>query len=206
MTALIIFGAAFAGLYGIVTLLSGKTPLFYKISVYAFCCNLLSVFYSILHRLLLPDMGGFHVGFFGHAGTFFFLFSSYFGALDRLADGGEKQYRKYRFTALLPSAFILACSFANILLKNGIWRQLLLLPVAATAYYCCKHLILPDVEMGIIKVMRPYNAVILLICLIQPFVLSSAVSVPAPLINAVNAVLTVAALPLAYRGCRKWFI
>ncbi len=39
------------------------------------------------------------MGILGYMGTYFFLLSSYYGAINRLADGGEARYRGYRLAA-----------------------------------------------------------------------------------------------------------
>lgn len=200
--SLTVIGAAC--IYGIVTGLRPKIPLFYKIVVYGFGSYFLASVYSILFTALFPENTGFHAGYLGYVGTFFFLFSSYFGALDRLADGRETAYRIYRITALIPAFFILICG-------NGLWGRVLLIPAAGTAYFACKHLTLPDVDMGIIRVMRPYNTIILLFCLIQPFMMELAVggyseSIPNAFLTFLNLALAALALPVARMGVRKWFI
>ncbi len=205
MSVITLCAALIAVLFGLATAFQAKTPLFYKIVVYGFCCYLLSAVYDALFFLFFGCVTVFHAGYLGYAGTFFFLFSSYFGALDRLADGHEPRYRNYRLAAFAPSAAILILS---ILAVRRVALVLILIPVAATAYYACKHLILPDVEMGIIRVMRPYNALILLFCLIQPFAVcgllqSANVSL---FVVIVNGILVAAAVPVARIGVRKWFM
>ena len=81
-----------------------------------------------------------------------------------------------------------------------------LVPVAATVYFAAKHLIMPDVEMGIIRVMRPYNGCVLAICLLQPLVLmGGGVPVLGIVACAATALATLASLPLARMGVGKWF-
>lgn len=207
MSFLILAGAAFSVIYGLFTVFRPKTPLFYKIVVYGFGSYFLAVGYSLLYRTLISGAEGFHAGYLGYAGLFFFLFSSYFGALDRLADGGEAEYGKYRRTALLPAIVVLLAGIWKFFHGGNLFEQIMLLPVAGTAYFACKHLIMPDVEMGIIRVMRPYNAVILLLCLIQPFSMIAVVdAVYIPVAAILNTMLVILALPLADRGCHKWFI
>ena len=82
-----------------------------------------------------------------------------------------------------------------------------LVPSAATIYFAGKHLIMPDVEMGIIATMRPYNAVIVALCITQMILLfGNMEGAWAWAAEAVNAVLVAASLPLARKGVRKWFI
>lgn len=207
MNILTLAAACFAGGYGLFTVFRSRTPLFYKIVVYGFGSYFLGVLYSSLYSELMPDATGFHAGYLGYGGTFFFLFSSYFGALDRLADGGEPQYRKYRLLSLFPSAFILAAGIWNYIAGKELLPQLLLIPVAGTAYFACKHLCMPDVENGIIRVMRSYNIIILILCLIQPYAMAAMVSIqPHPAVVIIQAVLVILALPLARKGVQRWYI
>lgn len=210
MNILILGGALIAVVYGLFTLFRPKVPLFYKIVVYGFCSYLLAVGYSLLYKILMPDAAGFHAGYFGYAGLFFFLFSSYYGALDRLADGGETKYKKYRLAPLIPAGVIIAAGVGRIaaegLSYSNLLKLLFLIPVSGTAYFACKHLIMPDVEMGIIRVMRMYNAVILLLCLIQPWSMVTVMETgQIPAAAGINTVLVILALPLANRGYHKWF-
>lgn len=201
------FAAASAGIYSLFTCFRPKTPLFYKIVVYGFGSYFLGVTYSLLYAKLMPGKGGFHPGYLGYLGTYFFLFSSYFGALDRLADGHEKVYRPYRLAALLPAAAVLFAGVYQWQRNGELLPCLMLIPAAGTVYFSCKHLILPDVEMGIIRVMRPYNGVITMWCLIQPFVTEMAAgTVFSRILTAANAVLVILAIPLAHKGVRQWFI
>jgi len=207
MSLLLPAGAAFAFLFGLATVFRKKTPLFYKITVYGFGSYFLALAYGLLYTALLSEANGFHPGYLGYVGSFFFLFSSYFGALDRLADDGSPSYRRYRLTALAPCCLILAWGVYRTLHGTEPAAQLLLLPVAGTAYFACKHLLLPDVELGIIRVMRPYNAVILLLCLLQPAAMTAILQGEyAFWAAALCALPTVLALPLAYRGCKRWFM
>ena len=91
---------------------------------------------------------GFHVGILGYMGTYFFLLSSYYGALiNRLADGGEARYRGYRLAAASGPLLVLV-----LLCPLGadpgdgacLTYALPVSPIAPTLYFSIKHLILPD--------------------------------------------------------------
>ena len=85
---------------------------------------------------------------------------------------------------------------------------LLCLPIAPTLYFSIKHLILPDVDLGIIRVMRPYNACVIVFCMVQ--VLLQAPACSGLDIRAAGSVLSsvllMTLLPMAEMGVRKWFI
>lgn len=206
MMFITLLAAVFAGIYGLSTVLQPKLPLFYKIVTYGFGSYLIGTLYGFLYTELLYGQKGFHAGYLGYVGTYFFLFSSYFGALDRLADGHERKYRVYRLTALLPAAAVLLMGMKLLRQSEDIFLFFLLLPAAGTAYFACKHLILPDVEMGIIRVMRPYNTIIMLWCLLQPLMLGmTGEGAGEWILTGANALLVMLALPVARKGVRLWF-
>lgn len=237
MQALVGIAALAAFSYGLAMSLRPATPLFFRIVTLGFGCYALGAGYDALRMVIistnaLPELAfapgaldassagaasslamesGLSIGLFGYAGLFFFLGSSYYGALDSLADGHEPAYRPYRAVGLLVPAAIGAMAAALCVL--GALSPLTaaaLLPVAFTAYFAAKHLVIPDVEFGIIRVMRPYNACILVLCLAQPAALITLGDSLAHAIHlaalAATALATFAALPLAHRGVAKWFI
>lgn len=237
MQALVGIAALLAFSYGLARGLRPATPLFFRIVTFGFGCYALGAGYDALLIALidanaLPELaliqgtfplqgaeatsllaagGEFSIGLLGYAGLFFFLGSSYYGALDSLADGREPAYRPYRAASLLAPAAIGA--MAGALCASGTLSPLAavaLLPVAFTAYFAAKHLVIPDVEFGIIRVMRPYNACILALCLAQPAALITPGDSLTHLLHfaalAVTALTILAALPLAHRGVAKWFI
>ena len=87
-------GAFAALLFGLCTAFRPKTPLFYKIIFFGVASCFLGSCYEALASLLRPSaVQGFHVGWLGHVGLFFFLYSSYYGAFNSLADSGERDWR-----------------------------------------------------------------------------------------------------------------
>ena len=188
-----------------------KQPLFFKILLFAAASYLLGAVFEGCWTLVYgaaPD--GFHIGYLGYVGMWFFLFSSYFGAIDRLADGGERAYRPYRLTALAAPLALLGLTVGSVVRCGaGTSLPLLLLavPMGATLYFALKHLLLPDVEMGIIRVMRPYNALVLLLGLGQAALLSPGLPDGVRLaVTAAVCVLLAAMLPMAEMGVRKWYM
>ena len=139
----------------------------------------------------------------------FFLFSSYFGAIDRLSDGGERRYLPYRLAALLAPVAVLGLTIWSVIrwgAAASLPLLLLVIPMGATLFFALKHL-LPDVEMGIIRVMRPYNALVLLLGLCQMVTRMPGVSGAAALAATVlTSLLLVAMLPTAEMGVRKWYM
>lgn len=207
--ALIASAAALA--FGLATGFKPNVPLFYQIAVFAFASYFLGTLYSVLYAHLMPGGSPFQVGYIGYLGAFLFLFSACYGALDSLVDARERSLRPYRAAALVPAAAVAVAAGAVAALggfdEGSLVRAVVLLPAAAAAYFACKHLIIPDVDMGIVQVMRPYNVVVLAFCLLQPLALTVGLDGGAAgvAISLANAALVCAALPLARRGVRKWF-
>ncbi len=204
-----LIGALTASVFGIFTIFKKRTPLFYRIVFFAFLTCLVGNIYTSLYGWLWPqDQGGFHVGYLGYMGMFFFLYSSYYGAINSLADGGQSDFKHYRITSCLVSAAFFIVSVIMIaILGKGFWLLIVIAPICLTLYFALKLLIIPDVEMGIIKVMRPYNALILALCIFMLMRLSSpADSVPETVGSICSALLIAISLPAARNGVQKWFI
>ena len=103
MTGIQAAAALISVAYGAFACLRRRQPLFFKILLYGMISYLFGTLfiacYQAVHGI---QPAGFHVGYFGHIGCYFFLLSSYYGAMDRLADGGEKEYRRIRLAAAIP--------------------------------------------------------------------------------------------------------
>lgn len=188
-----------------------KQPLFFKILLFASASYFLGALFESGWMLVYGSAPeGFHVGELGYMGMWFFLFSSYFGAIDRLADGGERQYRPYRVAALAGPAAVLGLtgwSLARWGATACLPLLLLAVPMSLTLYFALKLLILPDVEMGIIRVMRPCNLCVILLGLCQSAALLPGVSGRAEMLaGALLSVLLAAMPPVAELGVRKWFM
>lgn len=205
----ILIGAFAASLYGGYTAFRKKMPLFYKILFFAMLTGFMGAVYTVLFALLWPEEGGgFHVGYLGWTGMFFFLFSSYYGAIDSLADDGSAAFCRFRRAAgALAIVFFSISILMIVYFEKGLWLVLLLIPMSCTFYFAVKHLVIPDVEMGIIKVMRPYNAAIigLCICMMLYFFAKISPEVQGGL-GFFCGIFLVVCLPVARSGVRKWFI
>jgi len=203
-----LIGALAASVFGIFTVFKKRTPLFYRIVFFAFLTCLMGNIYTALYIWLWPqDQSGFHVGYLGYMGTSFFLYSSYYGAINSLADGGQSEFNRHRIASCLVSAAFFIVSVIMIaILDKGFWLLIVVVPICLTLYFALKLLIIPDVEMGVIKVMRPYNALILALCVFMLIRLSSpADSAPETVGSITSALLIAISLPAARNGVRKWF-
>ncbi len=171
ITNLIILAASLLGfIYGLFTILIRKRPLYLKMVVLAVACMMISRIYLLLQYLTGKDIpDGFHVGILCMLGCFLFLFSANFGMIDGLADDGSMKFLKYRLISwivpiVLIASFVPMYAFDNISIKL-IAYSVVLFVVAISARFHFKHLILPDVDYGVVRQIRGYNAVALFLCL-----------------------------------------
>lgn len=203
-------GAAAALVFGLCTAFRPKTPLYYKIIFFGMASGFLGSCYEALAGFIEPSAAeGFHVGWLGHIGLFFFLYSSYYGAINSLADGGGKEFRAYRLAAGAGAALVCAVGLCGAWLGPGqpVLAAPFTFPAAMAAYFAGKLLIMPDVELGITAAMRPFNALVLLLCLVRVTEFCWDIGGAAGwTLAAVDALLLAAALPAARMGVRKWFI
>ena len=168
---LIILAASLFGfLYGTFTILIRKNPLYLKMVVLAMACITISRGYVLLQHLVgrsEPEI--FHVGMLGLLGCFLFFFSANFGMIDGLADDGSNEFLKVRLIswlvpAVLVAGFIVCCDFSKMDSKL-ISYSVVMLVIALASRYHFKHLIFPDVDFGVVRAIRGYNAVALLLCI-----------------------------------------
>ena len=203
-------GAAAALAFGLCTAFRPKTPLYYKIIFFGMASGFLGSCYEALAGFIDPSAAeGFHVGWLGHIGLFFFLYSSYYGAINSLADGDGKEFRAYRLAAGAGAALVCAVGLCGAWLGPGqpVLAAPFTFPAAMAAYFAGKLLIMPDVELGITAAMRPFNALVLLLCLVRVTEFCWDIGGAAGwTLAAVDALLLAAALPAARMGVRKWFI
>ena len=79
-----------------------------------------------------------------------------------MADDGSKTFLKYRLIGLIAPVTTVCVYVLVFLIGDAplLWKiqgGKLMVFVAQCSYYHLKHLVLPDVEFGIIKSLRPYN-------------------------------------------------
>ncbi|MEG0547080.1 MAG: hypothetical protein RR552_07880 [Oscillospiraceae bacterium] len=205
-------GIAFA--CGVAQFFKKGIPLFTQIVICGLGCMMLGWLFSVVILLTnghIPD--GFHVGKLGLAGGFLFLFSASFGQMNGLVDGGEKTYRKYRVLSLLAPIVILAIYILSLFSTASIEVKcvdgVLCLVFALSSYYNLKHLIIPDVDFGILKSIRGYNFLALLLSILSAinliamdqkwYIISWVASI-------LCAVTYIAIIPVLAKGAKKWTI
>ena len=127
---------------------------------------------SIYHlcQTLTSDyiVDGFTPAYLGRIGFFLFLLTASYGQLDRIVDDRTPKMRRVQTVALvapflaallyIPNVIIYAVPTVTKVVYAMVW-----LPAAVSVYFNLKHALIPDLDFGFVKAIKPYN--ILATCL-----------------------------------------
>lgn len=203
----------FSFIYGMNKFFKKGKPLFLQSITMAMGSHALGSIYHLCQTLTTETvLEGFTPAYLGRIGFFLFFIAASYGQMDRIVDDGSKQIRPTRYISLiaplcvlllyLPSAFMEALPTATKVTYLLVW-----LPAIFSVYYNLKHAIIPDLDFGFIKAIKPYNilAVCLgfaeLLCLTAWSYLSNTLLV---ITSVVFAILCVALMFAAKKGAEKW--
>ena len=200
--------------YGIVHIFKSKRPMYFimivaSVGVTAFCR-----LYEVVYMWIAGEyFRGFHIGILGTIGTFLFVFTASFGAMDSLGDDGSEKLKKYRFIALI-APLIIAMAYVPILMSQAttmvkICLGMICLVISMSSYYNLKHLIIPDVDYGIIKCIRAYNLLMLINGVFHMYELIGIAfntTVFLYISSSCIAIVSLLVVPVLKRGAEKWVI
>ena len=169
-----------------------------------------------LYQCALLFTGGsltdnFQVGSLGVMGAFSFFFSANYGQIDSLVDDGEKTFRKYRLIALIGPAYVVSM-LVPILLSPAaatfkISCVIISVMISMASYFHVKHLFIPDVDYGVVRCLRGYNALAVTLSVMCMWELIALALNSQWLLIVSGVGLCAAALtlvPVMDRGVKKW--
>lgn len=153
----------------------------------------------------------FQVGILGTMGGFSFFFSANYGQFDSLVDNGSKAFRKYRLISKTAPVMV-AAMFTQIVLSPAnqafkISCGLACAMIAAACYFHVKHLLIPDVDYGIVHCLRNYNALALCLAVMSVAELVAMAHGIEWLLIASGAglcAISLALIPVMDRGVKAW--
>ena len=206
-----------AGIWGAVISFGKRSALFLQIVACGLGCMALGNVFALSLQLTAGEetlrtiSSGFHIGLLGYFGLFAFLFSASFGQIDGLGDDKSKELRKYRLIALAAPA-VTAVILIFMLITGINWQMqivygVLFLPAILASYYNLKHLIIPDVEDGILAAIRKYNLLVLIltVLIMVSFVLKLTGEIIAySIANILAGLGALAVLWFAKQGTERW--
>ena len=200
--------------YGVVRFFKKGKALYLQMIVGGLGCMMLGrlfQFVMILTRGMLPD--GFHIGTLGIVGGFLFFLSANYGQMDRLLDDGAAENRKYRLLGIL-APLLMAVIYCPIFLLNVetesiVVYGLMTAIIMFASYFNLKHFIFPDVEFGIIRSIRGYNLIALLLAALsvgEMILLSWGKILPILILCVAICAVSIAIVPILEKGVKKWTI
>ena len=139
-----------------------KSSLYAKMIVCMLGCRFLQ---GLLETLLVRsgmNLDTISISGLGKLAQFLFLICANYGAMDSLCDDGSRKFLKYRLVAgIIPTImavimFVMVKEVTNTPFEMGVMMVFLVVPLIAF-YYHFKHLIIKDVEGGVIRRLRFYN-------------------------------------------------
>lgn len=203
-----------AFIYGAFRFFRKGKAMYLQMIVCAIGCMMLGRLFRVVMIMtggFIPD--GFHVGILGWIGSFLFFFTANYGQMDSLVDDGGKDNTKYRLIAM-AAPLVIAAGYIRIALSdttlgNKIMYLIVVLLIMQASYYNLKHLIMPDVELGIIRSIRGYNLMALAFALLSMAEMTLWIvgnSITISLVCALNCVASLLIIPVLERGVKQWTI
>ena len=150
--------------YGIAEIFKkGTLPTYFYFVLFAILSTFLSRIFSTLSIAFnggLPD--SFTIGFLGYAASFLFIFFANFGQMDLLIDDKDRKNPKYILISLIIPVLelffaVLSLFIGKEALSIRISYVVISVPAALAGYYNVKHMVVPDVDLGILRSIRGYN-------------------------------------------------
>ena len=202
-------------IYGINKFFKKGKPLFLQSITMAMGCHALGSIYHLCQTLTTETVPeGFTPVYLGRIGFFLFLIAASYGQMDRIVDDGSEKVKSSRFLALIAPMCAALLYLPNAVMEDlpiatKVAVLLVWLPALVAVYYNFKHFIIPDLDFGFIKAIKPYNILAAclgfaeLLCLTAWDYLYSTQLV---IFSCVFAILCVAMMHAAKKGAEQWTI
>lgn len=157
---------------------------------------------------------GFTPAYLGRIGFFLFILTASYGQLDRIVDDGSSKMRSARIIALIAPLFAVLLYIPNALIEDvaistKVVYALVWIPAIFSVYFSLKHAIIPDLDFGFRKAIKPYNVFALLLSFSELLCLT-AWDYYYPIRMAITAIafgaLCICTMVYARKGVEKWTI
>lgn len=209
-----LFATLFSLAFGLFHFFRKGKPLFLQSITLAMASYALgSIYHLCIAFTNATIMEGFTPAYLGRIGFFMFLITASYGQLDRIVDDRSKKTRSARLIALIApicaALLYIPNLYANSNVSTKISYALIWIPAIAAVYFNLKHAIIPDLDFGFIKAIKPFNIFALclgfseLLCLTAWDYFSS---IFLAIMSIVFGILCVCTMISAKKGVEKWTI
>ena len=201
-------------IYGVYYFFRKGKALYLQMITASVICLLFARLFQVVHIVAERDLStNFYIGLLGTAGSFMFLFSANYGQMDSLVDDKSARFRKTRIISTISSIaitllyvlFYMTAEGENVKYAVGITTIFM----AMSVYYNFKHIIIYDVELGIVKQIKKYNIVAVVYTFLTMFsFIGEYCNVPILyIISCIGiGVCAAAIIPVLKGGVDKWTI
>jgi hypothetical protein len=206
---------AFAALiYGLYMLIAKKLPLFFQLSVLAVACLLLGYIFDICDYIVNDALEEeYFIGYLGSIGSFLFLLTASVGYMDGIIDDGSLEFKKHKFIALIAPALSALLWIPNMLsdatMATKVVYSILWVPAMCSSYFNLKHAIIPDMDFGFVKAIRPYNIAALSFTFLQLIHLTLwnfCDWIPLAISGVVFGTSCIVMVVMSGKGVKKWIL
>lgn len=205
----------FSLIYGLRRFFKRGMPLFLQSMTMAMACHSLGSLYHLCQSLT-SDMlvEGFTPAYLGRIGFFLFMITASYGQLDRIVDDGTPSMRHARRMALIAPVCAVLLYLPNALLEEvavatKVVYTLVWVPAVIAVYFNLKHAIIPNLDFGFIKALKPYNVLAMCLGFAELLCLTAwdyYYPVPLVLSTVLFGVLCIGTMIAAGKGVEKWTI
>ena len=163
-------GITAAFLIGIFKICTRRSPMYFKLIIYAVGCRALEALASFVDCICTGYVVYFRVSNLSLVAYSLFIISANVGALDKFLDEGSSKNLKARLLAFIaPVALSAIYVVFHVIAYNDVGAFSLLslgfyiefLPIPVGSYFCMKQLLMPPDSIGFLKATRYVNIFIL---------------------------------------------
>ena len=210
-----LLATVFSLIYGLKFFFRKGKPLCLQSLTMAMASHALGSIYHLCQTLTTENLvEGFTPAYLGHIGFFLFIITASYGQLDRIVDDGSSKMRPARLIALSapvcaillysPNALIEDVPMATKIVYAFVW-----IPAIISVYFNLKHALVPDLDFGFIKAIKPYNIFVLSLSFCELLCLTAwdyFYPLPMAVCAIVFGILCVCTMIAARKGVEKWTI
>ena len=205
----------FSLIYGLRHFFKKGKPLFLQTITMAMASHALGSIYHLCQTLTSDTLiEGFTPAYLGRIGFFLFIITASYGQMDRIVDDGSTKMKPSRYIALLAPICAALLYIPNYIIEvvsiqTKIVYALVWIPAVVAVYYNLKHAIIPNMDFGFIKAIKPYNILILSLSFSELVCLTAwdyYEIVPLAISAVIFGVLCICTMIAAKKGAVKWTI
>lgn len=204
-----------AFIYGIRNFFKRGIALYAQSITMAMGCHALGSLYHVCEVIATENVSeGFTPAYLGNMGFYLFFIAASYGQLDRIVDDGSKKMRPARYIAIIAPVLAIMVCIPNYLSEQfnigiGISCVMLWIPAAVSVYFSLKHAIIPDMDFGFVKAIKPYNALATALVFSDLICMTARNSFPdyvRMVFAVIFGVLCIATIYAAKKGVEQWTI